>query len=161
MSEQPTRPALAVEAAAVPSRTGALHVPEPFATRLSRRVKHALGDQFGLKAFGVNLTRLAPGDTSAIHHRHSVQDEFVYVLEGHPTLVSDDGEVQLSPGWCAGFPANGPAHHLENRTEQGVVVLEVGDRATGDQVSYPHDDLLLVVGPDGRRRFAHKDGTPY
>jgi hypothetical protein len=47
---EPTRPSIAIEAAAVPSRTGALHVPEPFATLLSRRVKHALGDHFGLMA---------------------------------------------------------------------------------------------------------------
>lgn len=160
MSE-PAEPPIAVEAASVPSRRGAVRVPEPFATRLSRRVKHALGDHFGLKAFGVNLMRLAAGDASAIHHRHTVQDEFVYVLEGHPTLVTDAGEVRLSPGMCAGFPANGPAHHLENRTDREVVVLEVGDRAAGDQVLYPEDDLVLVTGPDGRRRFAHKDGTPY
>lgn len=158
---QSTSPPIAIEAAAVPSRTGALHLPEPFATLLSRRVKHALGDHFGLKAFGVNLTRLAGGDASALHHRHSSQDEFVYVLEGHPTLVTDGGEVKLSPGMCAGFPANGPAHHLENRTERDVLVLEVGDRAPGDQVVYPADDLLLITGPDGKPRCTHKDGTPY
>jgi uncharacterized cupin superfamily protein len=128
---------------------------------LSRRVKHALGDHFGLKAFGVNLTRLPAGDVSALHHRHSLQDEFVYVLEGHPTLVTGGREVELSPGMCAGFAANGPAHHLENRTERDVVVLEAGDRAPGDEVVYPLDDLLLVSGPDGKRRFTHKDGTPY
>ena len=160
MSE-PTKPPNAIEAAAVPSRTGALFLPEPFATRLSRRVKHPLGDALGLKAFGVNLTRLAAGDASALHHGHSVQDEFLYVLEGHPTLVTDGGEVKLSPGMCAGFPANGPAHHLENRTEQDVLVLEVGDRASGDQVFYPADDLMLVTGPDGKRHFTHKDGRPY
>jgi uncharacterized cupin superfamily protein len=53
------------------------------------------------------------------------------------------------------------AHHLENRTEHDVLVLEVGDRAPGDQVVYPGDDLMLVVGSDGKRRFAQKDGTPY
>lgn len=160
MSE-PARPPMAVEAAAVPSRTGALHLPEPFASRLSRRVKHALGDHFGLKAFGVNLTRLAAGDVSSLHHRHTVQDELVYVLEGHPTLVADGGEVQLSPGMCAGFPAGGPAHHLENRTDRQVVVLEVGDRGSGDQVVYPLEDLTLVTGQDGKRRLMHKDGRPY
>lgn len=158
---EPMRSPIAVEAAAVPSRTGARLVPEPFATLLSRRVKHALGDHFGLKAFGVNLTRLAAGDASALHHRHSLQDEFVYVLEGHPTLVTDGGEVKLSPGMCAGFPASGPAHHLENRTEHDVLVLEVGDRAAGDQVVYPVDDLMLIVGSDGKRHFGHKDGAPY
>jgi uncharacterized cupin superfamily protein len=160
MSEA-TRPPVAIEAAAAPARTGAQHVPEPFATLLSRRVKHVLGDHFGLKAFGVNLTRLAAGDASALHHRHSLQDEFVYVLEGHPTLVTDAEEVKLSPGMCAGFPANGPAHHLENRTEQEVLVLEVGDRTPGDQVVFPADDLLRVGGADGKQRFVHKDGTPY
>lgn len=160
MSE-PTRPPDAIEATAVPSRTGAVFLPEPFATRLSRRVKHPLGDVFGLRAFGVNLTRLAAGDASALHHRHSVQDEFLYVLEGKPTLVTDGGEVELSPGMCAGFRADGPAHHLENRTRQDVLVLEVGDRASGDQVLYPADDLVLVTGADGKRRCTHKDGRPY
>jgi uncharacterized cupin superfamily protein len=136
-------------------------LPEPFAGRLSRRVKHSLGDHFGLKAFGVNLTRVAAGDGSALHHRHSLQDEFVYVLEGHPTIVTDDGEVTLSPGMCAGFRANGPAHHLENRTSSDVLVLEVGDRAPGDQVIYPADDLVLTSGADGKWRPTHKDGTPY
>ena len=152
---------IAAEATAIPSRTGAIHLPEPFAKRLSGRVKHALGDHFGLKAFGVNLTRLAAGDTSALHHRHLKQDEFVYVLEGQPTLVSDRGEVTLSPGMCAGFPASGPAHHLENRTQRDVLFLEVGDRAPGDQVVYPNDDLSLAVGEDGKMRVTHKDGTPY
>jgi uncharacterized cupin superfamily protein len=160
MSE-PATPPIAVEAAAVPSRAGAVLLPEPFRSRLSRRVKHALGDHFGLKAFGVNLTRLTAGDASALHHRHLVQDELLYVLEGRPTLVTDHGEVELSPGMCAGFPANGPAHHLENRTEQDVLVLEVGDRAPGDPVVYPVDDLVLITDPDGKRRFTHKDGTPY
>jgi len=152
---------IAAEAAEIPSRTGAVHLPAPFAKRLSGRVKHALGDHFGLKAFGVNLTRLAAGDTSALHHRHLRGEEFVYVLEGHPTLVSDRGEVTLSPGMCAGFPAGGPAHHLENRTQGEVLFLEVGDRTPGDQVVYPNDDLRLVVGEDGKPRCAHKDGTPY
>jgi uncharacterized cupin superfamily protein len=158
---EPTSPPIAVQASAVPPRTGAIHLPHPFAGLLRRRVKHPLGDAFGLKAFGVNLTRLAAGDASALHHRHSVQDELVYVLEGHPTLVTDAGELELAPGMCAGFPANGPAHHLENRTDREVVVLEVGDRAPGDQVSYPNDDLVLVATPDGKRRALHKDGAPY
>lgn len=157
----PTKAPIAIHATAAPARTGAALLPEPFAGRLRRRVKHALGDAFGLKAFGVNLTRLAAGDVSAVHHRHTVQDELVYVLEGTPTLVSDAGELELSPGMCAGFPAGGPAHHLENRTEREVVVLEVGDRGPGDQVEYPREDLMLVVGPDGKRRALHKDGTPY
>jgi uncharacterized cupin superfamily protein len=109
----------------------------------------------------VNLTRLAPGARSALHHRHSLQDEFIYVLEGEPTLVCDGQTILLRPGICAGFPANGPAHHLENRSGGDALYLEIGDRRPGDEVTYPADDLRAVLGPDGSWRFVHKDGAGY
>jgi len=92
---------------------------------MSQREKRPLGNLFGLKNFGVNLTRLAPGGQSALLHRHSKQDEFVYVLEGEPTLVTDIDEITLSPGMCTGFPAQGVAHQLVNRTDRDVVYLKL------------------------------------
>ena len=155
--QQPT----AVIAADTPPQTKPSNYPEPFASRMAGRVKRPLGDLFGLKSFGVNLTRLPPGTVSALHHRHSSQDELINVLDGEPTLFTDAGETQLRPGMAAGFPAGGTAHHLENRTERDCVVLEVGDRAPGDAVSYPADDIEAVLGEDGTWRFAHKDRTAY
>ncbi|HTP26088.1 MAG TPA: cupin domain-containing protein [Anaeromyxobacteraceae bacterium] len=114
-----------------------------------------------MKNFGVNLTRMAPGAVSSLHHSHTRQDEFLYVLEGEPTLLTNGDKVKLAPGMCAGFPANGPAHHLENRTDKEVLVLEIGDRVADDQLLCPNDDLATVVGPDGKWRFTHKDGRPY
>ncbi len=152
---------VAVEAAAAPPRTKPSNYPEPFASRMAGREKRPLGDLFGLKNFGVNLTRLAPDAQSALHHRHSRQDEFIYVIEGEPTLVTDSGEATLRPGMCAGFAADGTAHHLVNRTDRDVVYLEAGDRAQGDEVSYPNDDIQAVMGEDAKWRFAHKDGRPY
>ena len=158
--DQPPAP-LAIVAAAAPRRTRPSNYPEPFFSRMARRDKRPLGDLFGLRNFGVNLTRLAPGGESALLHRHSRQDEFVYILEGEPTLVTDQGELPLAPGMCAGFPANGIAHHLVNRTDQDVVYLEIGDRTPGDEGSYPQDDLQADLDPDGKWRFTHKDGRPY
>ena len=152
---------VAIEAAVAAPRTRASNYPEPFASRVAAREKRPLGDRFGLANFGVNHTRLAPGGVSALHHRHSKQDEFIYVLEGDPTLVADGGEVQLRPGMCAGFAAGGAAHHLENRTNRDVVLLEVGDRARGDEVFYPDDDIKAALGDDGRWIFTRKNGTPY
>ncbi|MGW5837901.1 cupin domain-containing protein [Methylorubrum extorquens] len=152
---------IAIPAAEAAPRPVPSHYPKAFAGHLQGRVKHPLGDVFGLKNLGVNLTRVPPGAVSSLHHRHTRQDEFVYVLEGRPTLVTDDGEMELAPGMCAGFPADGAAHHLQNLTDTDVVFLEVGDRAPEDTVIYPADDLESVSGPDGKRRFTHKDGTPY
>lgn len=152
---------LAIEAMAVAPRSKSSNYPAPFAARVSGREKRALGDAFGLNSFGVNLTRLAPGAQSALLHRHSAQDEFVYVLSGAPTLVTDAGEALLHPGMCAGFPAQGVAHHLINKSEQEVLYLEVGSRVTGDSGCYPDDDLQATDAGGGQWAFCHKDGTPY
>ncbi|WP_297489623.1 cupin domain-containing protein [Acidocella sp.] len=144
-----------------PARVKPSNYPEPFASRMAGRFKRPLGDLFGLKNFGVNLTCLAPGAVSALHHQHARQDEFIYVLQGEPTLLTGVGETQLRPGMVAGFAAGGMAHHLENRTAQDCLILEIGDRTVGDEVSYPDDDIQAVMADDGRWRFAHKDGTAY
>jgi uncharacterized cupin superfamily protein len=143
-----------------PRQQGTLY-PEPFATRMAGRVKRTLGDIFGLRNFGVNLTTLAPGAQSSLRHRHSRQDEFIYILAGSPTLVDDAGAHLLKPGMCAGFPAEGRSHYLLNRSEGDVVYLEIGDRTADDEVFYPDDDIQVAVASDGKRRFEHKNGAPY
>lgn len=156
----PPRP-VAVLAAETPPRVKPSNYPEPFFSRMNGREKRPLGDLFGLVNFGVNLTRLAPGAVSALRHAHTKQDEFVYILEGRPTLVTDAGPTVLSPGMCAGFKAGtGDGHHLINETDEVVVYLEIGDRTPSDEGSYPDDDLQAEL-VDGKWRFTHKDGSPY
>ncbi|WP_306477486.1 cupin domain-containing protein [Methyloversatilis sp.] len=155
-----TRPIALVAADAAP-RTRPSFYPEPFASRMRGRTKRALGEQFGLRNFGVNLTRLEPGAVSALRHAHSRQDEFIYVLEGQPALHTDEGLTRLAPGMCAGFPAgSGNAHCLINDTAAAVVYLEIGDRSSGDQAHYPDDDLRAEL-IDGRWAFSRKDGSTY
>ena len=156
-----TKPPTVLVASEVIVRTKPSVYPEPFASRMAGREKRQLGDAFQLKNFGVNLTRLAPGAVSALRHAHTKQDEFVYVLEGRPTLHTDEGYHQLAPGSCAGFKAGtGNGHRLLNETDEQVVYLEVGDRTQGDEASYPDDDLKALL-VEGRWIFTHVDGTPY
>ena len=152
---------IAVVADDAPPRTKATNYPEPFASRMAGRLKRPLGDLFGLTNFGVNLTRLAPGAVTALRHAHTKQDELVYVLEGHPTLHTNEGRVQLSPGMCAGFKSGtGNGHHLLNETAEDVVYLEIGDRTPGDEGTYPDDDLQAAL-VQGKWQFTHKNGSPY
>lgn len=92
---------VAVEAAAVPPRALVSNYPEPFTARVAGRQKRVLGGLFGLRNFGVNLTRLAPGAASSVHHRHGRQDEFVYVVEGEPVLVTGADASQPGVGEAA------------------------------------------------------------
>jgi uncharacterized cupin superfamily protein len=152
---------VAVVASEVPIRSKSSVYPEPFASRMVGREKRQLGEIFELKNFGVNLTRLAPNAVSALRHAHTKQDEFIYILQGRPTLHTDEGRSQLSPGMCAGFKAGtGNGHRLINETTEEVVYLEVGDRTSGDEASYPDDDLKAVL-VESKWKFVHRDGTPY
>ena len=141
---------------ALDARTGSSY-PAPFHKECADRLKRALGDAAGLSRFGVNLVHLAPGAWSAQRHWHSHEDEFVYVLEGEVTLVTDAGEQVLRPASPAGV-ADG--HCLVNRGAAVAVYLEVGDRAAEDRVRYPDIDLVAEKH-DGRYRFTNRTGEPY
>lgn len=154
-------PVAAVVAKDVPVRAKPSVYPEPFASRMTGRSKRQLGEVFRLSNFGVNLTTLAPGGSSALRHAHTRQDEFVYVLSGVATLHTDEGRIALTPGMCAGFKCGtGNAHRLLNETQDDVVYIEVGDRTPGDEASYPDDDIKATL-VDGKWAFAHKNGDPY
>src|SRR6185503_12840001 len=96
---------------------------------------------------------------SSQRHWHSAEDEFVYVLSGEVTLVTDKGEEVLQPGDCAAFPKNIPdGHQLINKSDVAAMCLEIGTRAEDDFCTYSDVDMQIdsKVG-----RYAHKDGTPY
>ena len=148
----------ALEPQTVALRPGAY--PPPFDTVIAGREVRPLGDALGLKNFGVNLVTLKPGAASAMRHWHTLQDEFVWVVEGEITLVTDAGEQLLRPGIAAGFPAGSTdGHCLLNKTAREARYLVVGDRTPGDLPNYPDDDFGARY-IDGKRVFTRKDGTP-
>ncbi|MGB8702616.1 MAG: cupin domain-containing protein [Thermosynechococcaceae cyanobacterium] len=151
-----------ISAQSVSATMGKTIYPQPYTLQVKGRLKRKLGECFGLTQFGVNLTHLAPGAVSALAHSHSKQDEFIYVLEGSPTLVLGEQEFLLGPGECCGFKAGtGMAHQLVNRSPEIVAYLEIGDRTAGDEVNYPNDDLKATQATDGTWILTHKDGSPY
>jgi uncharacterized cupin superfamily protein len=135
--------------------------PEPFKSRMGDRGKKRLGEACGLTKFGVNLVTLGPGGQSALRHWHTLEDEFVYVLEGEVVLITNDGEQVLKAGMCAGYPAGKrDGHHFINRSQRPAKYLEIGNRVDGDNGFYPDDDLMWLGTEDGHIP-AHKDGRRY
>lgn len=149
-----------LDPANVTPRRGSAY-PAPFGEPLVGREKRALGDALHLTQFGVNLVTLAPGSWSSQRHWHANEDEFVYVLEGEVTLVTDAGEQTLRPGMAAGFPAgNADGHHLINRSERPALYLEVGTRAKTEEAHYSDIDMIARKS-DGGFVFTRKNGEPY
>ncbi len=152
---------VAIFAINVSPNTVKSNLPEEFANQFEGREKRRVGDSFGLTNFGVNVVRLLPGSISSLQHCHETQDEFIYVLEGNPTLNTSGEYTRLQPGMCAGFKAGtGIAHNLLNNTDEDVWYLEIGDRSSGDRVTYPNDDLKGVF-IDGIWRFTRRDGRAF
>ena len=135
--------------------------PPPFHTPCVTRERRKLGDAAGLTQFGVNLLRLPPGAWSSQRHWQTLSDEFVYVLAGEVTLVTDAGEEVLRPGDAAGFKAGDPdGHSLRNLTDREALVLEIGTRIPGDGAVYP--DIDMIAPAFGKpAEYTRRDGTPH
>jgi len=135
------------------------HLNEPCKDRVVRR----LSDAGGLTHFGVSHVTLPPGIWASQRHHHSAEDEFIYILSGHPTLIDDYGETPLSPGDSCAHPAgDGNGHNLINKTEYDVTFMVVGTRSPEtDHCRYPDVDLDLPANGTAKRIKYHKDGTPY
>jgi uncharacterized cupin superfamily protein len=153
--------AVGIHAYEVDPRIGSGY-PKPFRKQVESRSKRLLGDTFGLTRYGVNLVELMPGAWSSQRHWHTHEDEFIYVLSGELTLVTDGGEQLLTAGMVAGFPAGkANGHHLVNNGDAVASYIEIGDRSAEDEVYYPDIDLQLKRQGDGGHVFTHRDGRPY
>lgn len=136
--------------------------PEPYRSRMGDRTKRRLAAACGLTKVGVNLVTLGPGGQSALRHWHTLEEEFVYVLEGEVVLVTNAGEQTLVAGMCAGYPAGArDGHHFINRSSRPAKYLEIGTNVPGDVAFYPDDDVMLIQTEDADYAYVHKDGRKF
>jgi uncharacterized cupin superfamily protein len=135
--------------------------PSPFDQPCRARERRKIGDAAGLKQFGVNVLRLPPGAWSSQRHWHTGSDEFVYVLAGEVVLVTDAGEEILRTGDAAGFKAEDKnGHHLQNRSAEDALILEMGTRVADDTAFYSDIDMVCPAG--GRlAMYTRRNGEPY
>lgn len=115
----------------------------------------------GITQFGAYIDTLQPGAFSSHRHRHTAEDEFIYVLDGTVTLRDDDGMHDLTSGDAAAWPAGLPiGHRLDNRSDAPVRYLVIGTRAERDIIHYTDHDL--ITHKDGpTRRYLRRDGSEY
>lgn len=99
----------------------------------------SIGAKLGLKAIGVHVGLLPPGRRTSWPHAESLEEEFVFVLEGTPDVWMDGHLHRLGPGDFVAFPAGtGIAHTFLNNT-QHLCKLLVGGEASKDanRIHYP------------------------
>jgi uncharacterized cupin superfamily protein len=149
-----------IDVAALSPVIGTMY-PPPYDEPCLARARTRLGDAAGLTQVGVNFLCLPPGAWSSQRHWQTASDEFVYVLSGEVTLVTDGGAEVLRPGDCAGFKAGDPdGHCLQNRSAADATILEIGARVPTDSAHYSEADMFAPAGGKPAM-YTRKDGTPY
>jgi uncharacterized cupin superfamily protein len=93
---------------------------------------------------------IEPGAWSSQRHWHSHEDEFVWVLDGELTLVTDAGEERH----CA----PGSARPSEVVIPMAITWLinRIRRPDPRDRCIYPDIDMIA-----DDRGYTHRDGTPY
>ncbi|MDX6542032.1 MAG: hypothetical protein QOI71_3642 [Gaiellales bacterium] len=122
----------------------------------------SFGALIGAEALGGSVYELDPGDSTFPYHYECVEEEWLLVLTGTPSLRDPDGEHVLAPGDLVCFPP-GPegAHKVTNRSHAPVRIL-LFSTVPKPRISisvYPDSDKVAVWPPGKRLRMA--DGLGY
>jgi uncharacterized cupin superfamily protein len=103
----------------------------------------------GLQRAHVNLLRVAPGREAFILHRHSVQEEWSYIVEGEGTAQIGDEKINVAAGDFIAFPLNGKAHTIVNTGTSDLVYLTGGNDSPTEIGHFPSVNKMIVFGPTG------------
>ena len=110
--------------------------PSGYRARMAR-----FGPAIGAERLGGSVYELDPGDSVCPYHYEGVEEEWLLVLGGTPTLRDPDGEHELAPGDLVCFlPGPDGAHKVTNRSNAVVRVLMLS--------TMPRTELSISVYPD-------------
>jgi uncharacterized cupin superfamily protein len=91
----------------------------------------AFARKMGLKKLGIHHELLPPGRRTSWPHAESSEEEFFYVIEGHPDVWVDGVLHSLNPGDGVAFvPGTGITHTVLNNSLSPVRLLVVGEAHT-------------------------------
>src|SRR5579871_1300276 len=109
-----------------------------------------LSERTGLTRLPVNLMRLPPSKESFIPHAHSIEEEWVFVLEGQGTVTLNGEASAIGPGDFLGFPNDGVVHHLTNtHASVDLVYLTGGERVPVEVAHMPTIGKIAVFKDNG------------
>jgi uncharacterized cupin superfamily protein len=99
----------------------------------------------GAADLGASVYELPPGQAVCPYHYEYAEEEWLLVLEGHPTLRHPDGTERLEP-WDVVCFLRGPegAHAVRNETDETARVLMFSNVKYPAATVYPDSDKVGV-----------------
>jgi len=105
------------------------------------RRKAELGPRLGAERLGASVYEIDPGDSAGPYHFEGVEEEWLIVLTGTPTLRDPEGEHKLEPGDVVCFRIGpGGAHKVTNHADTVTRIVMLS--------TMPENDLSVCVYPD-------------
>ena len=122
----------------------------------------ALREPLGAQRMAATVTVLEAGQAVCPYHYELVEEEWLFVLEGTPSVRTPAGEERLESGDVVCFP-RGPqgAHKIFNAAPQAARILIVSERAECAATVYQDSDKIGIFGPDVRMLFRRADQRDY
>ena len=110
------------------------------------RVKAAfVGRPIGGSLIGATMSEVEPGSKLWPYHTHYLNEEWVIVLRGEPTLRTPEGEHPLKEGDVVCFPrGKDGAHQIINRSDSPIRVLMLSSMVPGEIIEYLDTGKVLA-----------------
>ncbi len=121
------------------------------------------GPSLGAKVTGTSVYELPPGQAVCPYHYEHVEEEWLLVLEGRPTLRDPEGTHELEP-WDLVFFTTGPegAHRIQNDGEETARVLMWSPVLHPAATTYPDSDKVgLWVSRDEKVMVRRSSNVDY
>jgi uncharacterized cupin superfamily protein len=121
-----------------------------------------LREPIGAEKLSANLIVLGEGQAVCPYHYEVIEEEWLFVLSGTPTVRTPTGEEVVGPGDVVCFP-RGPtgAHKISNAAPEPARILIVSERAPFGSAVYEDSDKVGVFGSGLRHLFRRSDERDY
>ena len=122
----------------------------------------AIRPVIGARRLGGTLVLLRTGESLCPYHYELAEEEWLFVLEGTPTVRTPAGDEVMEAGDIACF-ARGPtgAHKISNFAAEPSRVIMISERAETAGTIYEDSDKVGVFAPDTRLLFRRADAVDY
>jgi uncharacterized cupin superfamily protein len=118
-----------------------------------------VGERIGGELLGATMSEIEPGSRLWPYHTHYLNEEWVIVLRGEPTLRTPEGEHVLKEGDVVCFSrGKDGAHQISNRTDSSVRVPMLSSMIRGEIIEYL-DTGKVFCGRRRRRRHVREART--
>jgi len=120
-----------------------------------------VGKKIGARQMGMSIYELDAGQAICPYHFEWTDEEWLFVLDGTPTLRTPEGERTLEPGDTVCFPAGPDGAHLVRASDAPARVGIISTKNEFGIAEYPDSDKVGVWAGGSHYMLRRSDHLDY